>query len=650
MSYEELNMELQYGTALHNKIRDRLRDMSNMSRQKVSARFDKWTEAENLFLGYAKKTEEEAARESQRKNEGKNTYTSITIPYSYATLLTAHTYWASVFLGRNPVNQFTGRHGESQQQIQALEAIIDYQVQVGKALIPYFNWMLDAGKYGVGIISCYWAKDTTRIGRYVMKPKTTVFDIPIPFSEEKVYETQEVTSYEGNRLCNVRPYDWRPDPRVSLVNFQKGEFCGHVSYPSWNDILRSDEFINKDAVKALRDKTSAFERETGSGNINLPDWDATGSQYRYFNTDSTKPTTVESLDITVDLVPKDWGVGEGKKPEKWVFVLAQNEVVIKARPLGCFHDSFPYQILQYEPDAYSHQSRGMMELLKPLNETMDWLLNSHFFNVRKILNDQLVVDQSRINLKDVMDGGPGKIVRLLPSAFGQDIRTMLYQVPVQDVTRSHLADMQLIAEIIQRVTGVSDNLMGLLDPGGRKTATEVRTSSNFGINRMKTTVEYFSAVGFSPLAQMMVQNTQQYYSEEQKFKIAGDLLTQDSKFLSVAPENIQGFYDFVPVDGTLPVDRFAQANLWKEILMGATQMPFIAQAYDLGGIFQWMAQLAGLKNITQFKLPPVNVVPDEELLASAARGDMVPVGGNGQPRVIGNQTTSKAGVGAVPQY
>jgi hypothetical protein len=38
------------------------------------------------------------------------------------------------------------------------------------------------------------------------------------------------------------------------------------------------------------------------------------------------------------------------------------------------------------------------------------------------------------------------------------------------------------------------------------------------------------------------------------------------------------------VDGTLPVDRFAQANLWKEILAGMRTMPEIAQQYDMGRI------------------------------------------------------------------
>jgi hypothetical protein len=164
--------------------------------------------------------------------------------------------------------------------------------------------------------------------------------------------------------------------------------------------------------------------------------------------------------------------------------------------------------------------------------------------------------------------------------------------------------------------------MGLINQGGRKTATEVRTSSSSGVNRLRTLSEFNSALGWSPLSQMFVQNSQQHFTGEQMVRITGDLSTSAPQFLSVTPELISGFYDFVPIDGALPIDRYAQANLWKEILMGLAKMPQVGMQYDLGGIFGWMAQLAGLKNITQFKL---KAAPDQMLAQQAQAGNMVPV-------------------------
>jgi hypothetical protein len=165
--------------------------------------------------------------------------------------------------------------------------------------------------------------------------------------------------------------------------------------------------------------------------------------------------------------------------------------------------------------------------------------------------------------------------------------------------------------------------MGVLQGSGRKTATEVRSASTFGVNRLKTNAEFFSAMGWAPMGQMMVQNSQQYYDAEMKLKIVGDLAGEaGEKFVNVAPESITGFYDFVPVDGVLPIDRFAQANLWKELLAGMRTMPEVAQGYDLVRMFAWVAQLAGLKNINQFK---VKVLPPGVAGAQAQAGNIVPM-------------------------
>src|SRR5690606_31800019 len=96
----------------------------------------------------------------------------------------------------------------------------------------------------------------------------------------------------------------------------------------------------------------------------------------------------------------------------------------------------------------------------------------------------------------------------------------------------------------------------------------------------------------------------------------------------ITPEDIQGFYDFVAVDGTLPVDRFAQANLWRALLAEGTRYPQILAQYDLSKVFAWVAQLAGLKHINQFR---VQIQDDGVLAAQAQAGNMVPASASPNP-------------------
>ena len=265
-------------------------------------------------------------------------------------------------------------------------------------------------------------------------------------------------------------------------------------------------------------------------------------------------------------------------------------------------------------------------MIKPLGDTITWLFNSHFYNVRKVLNDQLVVDPSRVVMKDILDPKPGRLIRLKPAAYGSDPKLAVQQLQVMDVTQQHIRDVGFVAELVMRMTGVNDQIMGMVNTGGRKSATEVRASSTFGVNRLKTNSEYFSAQGWAPLAQKIVQNTQQFYDGEQLFKIAGNLLLRAERFSKVTPDLIAGFYDFVPVDGTMPVDRYAQAALWRDIMAGMRQFPQLMMEYDIPAIFAHIANLAGIRNLQNFR---IQVSPDEQLMARLQAGNVVPAGGRG---------------------
>lgn len=618
-----------YESDQHKRLIAAIRAKLSGWRSKINERLKRWNEVEDLYAAYTPETPDDAKRRAERES-GRPTYTTLVIPYSYATVLSAHTYWSSVFLGRAPVFQYMGRHGEAEQQVQAVEALIDYQVQVGGMMPVLYGWIADVAKYGYGVVGAYWADDVQYITRRELRPRM-VDGVPIPDTIEEVEVIEEVPLYSGNRLYNVRPHDFVFDPRVSLRDFQQGEFAGRVVQLSWNEVYRRKAaglYFNVEHIeKAAREYFT--ERIEGSPRVELPG--STRDLSMWFS-DSYRPNYVEVVELVWEIVPAEWGLGELEYPEKWVFTVAFDCVIIGCQPLGERHGKFPFFLQMYDFDPYSISPKGMIEVTKPLNEVLSWLFNSHMYNVRRALNDQFIVDPSRVTLRDIREGGPGRIIRLMPEAYGTDVRTAIQQIPVVDITRQHIVAFDKVVELIQRVTGVTDNIMGLLYPGGRKTATEIRTSSAFGANRLKTVAEYNSALGWAPLAIVLVQSSQQHYDARQKFRIVGDLADEARNFIEVTPEMLDGVFDFVPVDGTLPVDRFAQANLWKEVIIGMAQIPAIASNYDIGRIFAWMAQLAGLKNINQFR---VQVAPDQHVLDMAAGGSLKPIRVPQQPTLQG---------------
>jgi hypothetical protein len=590
---------------LHKKLVPMLQTRIALARRGQQLQHIKWQDAEETTLAYIKPQEADQIRTNRRDLSGVPSYTTIQVPYSYALLMSAHTYWTSVFFSRNPVHQFTGRHGEGEMQVQAMEALIGYQYEVGQFVVPYYIWLYDAGKYGLGILGSYWEKKILNFGQLVEMADPATGQLG-------VYQvTQEIPGYEGNCVYNVSPWDFFPDPRVPVKRFQSGEFLGIRKRLGWNQILerqRSGYFINIDKIGGhVSDRTGSVGGSSEGSSI---------LQRPLMNEDIAVDDNVRHpaggvfYEIYVNLVPKEWGVGQTNYPQIWCFTITEDlTLIVGATPLGMWHCQFPFDVIENEVEGYGLYSRGILEIMDPIQNTVDWLLNSHFYNVRQSLNNQFIVDPSKLVIKDVQNSGPGFLWRLRPEAYGTDLSTMFKQVDVVDVTRAHMSDFQAMFSIGERTIGINDQIMGSMGGNQRKTATEVRTTTAFGINRLKTISEYMSGMGFAPHSQKLVQTSQQMYSAQAKLKRVGSFAQEAGQnFMNVSPEDIVGFFDLVPVDGTLPIDRMAQANLWKEIMAGAMRMPpqIVAQ-YDWARIFAWAAQLGGLKNINQFKiqvLPP----------------------------------------------
>lgn len=638
-----ITLELKYGTPLHTRIRDALRARIKLSRRYMQDRHDAWRRSDESAIAYIKESEKNALRRQKREDTGVPQYTTLMVPYSTALVLTAHTYWSSVFLSRNPIFQYQGLHGEAQTSEQAVEALMAYQVQVGGMTAPLYVWIMDGAKYGLGVISAYWEEEEITVSTIEEEP-VKYLGIPITGKMQKVRKTKTLPGYIGNKLFNVRPYNFLPDPRVPISQLQKGEFVGRETTFGWNEILRrtiAKQYTNAEVLKRLRNSGRGELAEQGSDQLLLP---ATTDSVLSTSAlaDITDVGFFTCVEMYVELIPNDWGLGTSTKPEKWYFVLAENEVVLCARPYGSFHNQYPFFIQEYEIDGYQLTKRSMYDYLDPLNNLLTWLFETHLQNVRKVINDNIIVDPSKLVMKDVLNPTAGRLWRLRPEAYGTDVRSAAFQFQVTDVTQQHMRDAPVIMELMQRLSGVNENMLGMINQGGRKTATEIRSSNMLGINRLKTTAEYNSAVGWNPCASVMLRESQQRYTMNRKHRIVGTGAMDKANFIDVSPESLQGFYDFIPVDGTMPIDRFAMSNLLRELAVDSIKMPGVAQQMDFMRLVEEIAQLNGIRYFNKFKL---QLAPDALMASQAQAGNIIPMGGTNGGTNRGN---GSAGAPMVP--
>lgn len=628
-----ITREIPKGSPLHQKIIAMLSARIRFAERSRAKQVEKWQKAEELTLAFIQESEIDAIRRANRENEGTPRYTTLQIPYSYALIMAAHTYVTSVFFGRSPVHQFTARHGETEMSVQAIEALIGYQIEIGKFLVPYYIWKYDAIKYGVGIINTYWQDEIIQYSNILEQVD------PLTGKSSKVQEMVQVAGYRGNKIINVAPFDFYHDPRFPIYRFQEGEFCARRFVLGWNEMVRrrnQQYYMNTEFI------TSRF---APSQLINLGASALVRPEIPGFILDAEDqghPMAFYAYEIYVDLIQKEWGLGNSTYPEKWVFTVTGDlSLIIGAQPHGAVHGQFPFDIETYEVEGYGLWSRGLPEITLDIQNTMDWLINQHFYNVRAALNNQFIIDPSKIVVRDAEDGGPGFIYRLRPEAYGTPIDQFFKQVPIQDITREHIGDMQTMFGLGEKITGINEQMFGSLAGAGRKTATEVRTSTGFGVNRQKTITEYMSAMGMSPHAQRLVQQSQQWYEQSVELRIQGDLAADAQRFLMVTPNDIAGFYDWVPVDGTLPIDRMALVNLWQQFLGQLRNLPQLMQQLDLWKLFAYIGQLAGIRNIQQFK---IQVLPPGQ----APGSNVVPLRPPGAPTGAPTQTSNLGGTAPAP--
>ena len=626
-----LSIKIPHDSETSRKILRALQIRKQQSEKSQSNRKNKWRESEDLFVGYIHETEQDRLRKTKRRDAGKPDYTTISLPYSYAVAMTAYSYWATVFLARSPVLQFQGTTGEGEDQVLALEALAQYQMIRGRMLPNLYVWLQDAPKYGEAWVSPYWKTVTTRTSEIVMQEEMYMNTLPTG-NMKPVRVVKDIVGYQGNALNNVSPAKVFTDPRLPRTRFQEGEYIAIEITLAPGMMLKGQaegRYINIDKLMGLKTSQGMTGTDTGMYPMNT-DAESAGMERPDVNaiTSGLDPTIMNAVDgneFVINIIPKAWGLGSGDMPEKWVFTCDKDfSVLVEARPFGCLHDKFPLALMEIEAEGYGMFSRSLMEIFNPVQQTLDWLVNSHFYNVRQSMNGQFVLDPSMVEEKDFQGEDPGLGIRLKPAAYGQDVRKAVSQLPVMDMTRGHFADIQFMYDMGERL-GVSDSMSGITNPSSRRTAQEIRGDQAFTVNKLKTMAEYFSCTGWADFADMTIQNSQQYYDGQLKLKIVGELANfAGAGFVTVSPEDIVGQYNFVPVDGTMPIDRYAQANMWRQTIMDMANVPQVFQMYDLGKIFSYVAQLGGIKNLDRFK---VQLVPDDMARMQAQAGNLIPAGG-----------------------
>ena len=625
------NVNLKPGSFAHEKIRSAVYNRANESYGVIQKRFPSWNKIDETLTVYMQLDEEE----SNVKTQDERKPVSIVVPYSYAQLETIVTYLVAAF-GQDPMFRYEGTGPEDKIGSTLLELLVQSQSNRFKMLLNLHTMFRDSVAYGLGAIGPYWSQVW---GKKITKQENPLFGLfGNLLGKKKTTGTVDSLLYEGNALNNIDPYRFLPDPSYSIHEIQKGDYIGWIDTKSLMDYLdlerRDKDYFNIKYVKAMSSRRSTLFREDSRR-------DPYGTRDSWVSEQFAKP--VDSINMVMKVIPKEYGLPgddwnkDGEYPEKWLFELAADQIVIRAKPLGLNHDMFPVVTCAPDFDGRTITPISRLETIYGLQETLNFMFNSHVANVRKAINDMLVVDPYLVNMNDLKDPRPGKLIRLRRSAWGKGTKDVVSQLKVVDVTANNIGDSEKIMSIMERVSAATHNMMGIMRPGSeRRSAAEFEGTQNSAMNRLERMGKIIGLQAMQDLGRMLASQTQQLMSEEVWVKSSGewptavmnDLQPQQGR-VKISPWDLLVDYDLLVRDGSIPGGNFS--GIWAQLFKTIMSSPEMAQRFDTMRLFKYIARNMGAKNVEDFErkeVPPVQaqVVPDEQAAAQTKAGNLVPIG------------------------
>ncbi len=622
-------LDLKPGSDLHQRLLTKLLLYARESSTIVSARHTDWHDMDEKLTAYIPTSQ----KEKDIKNKDRRKPISIVFPYSYAILETLVSYLVSAFFP-DPIFRYEGMGPEDVAGSTLLQYIIAQHVNRNKVSLNLHTMFRDASAYGFGVVTPQW---TVKTGKIIKKQPIGFFNNSSEFIQEgeDIY-TEEGTLFEGNSLQNIDPYYYLPDPNVSLHDVQKGEFVGWMDKDSYVNLLSEerllDDLFNVRYLRGIRGSISSiFGGSTNQLN-----------RRRNTRTNSARlnmlSNPIDLMNMYVKLIPKDWNLGDSRYPEKWLFTVAADSVIIRAKPLGLHHDMFPVAICAPDFDGYSPVAYSRLEILSGMQTTIDWLFNSHIANVRKAINDVLIVDPYLINIEDLKDPEPGGLIRLRRPGWGKGVKDAVQQLSIVDITQRNLQDVSFLIGYMQQVSGTDNATMGNLRRGGpeRLSAREFQGTAQGAISRLERTAKVIGLQAMQDIGYMFAYHTQQLMSEPVYVRSVGDWSKEvQNQFgskgidtgnrIKVHPRDILVDYDLIVRDGSIPGGNFA--NAWIQLFQTISGSAELLQRFDIVRIFEYIATNLGAKNVGSFRLsqspaPQVSVAPDEEVSNQIDRGNL----------------------------
>jgi len=291
--------------------------------------------------------------------------------------------------------------------------------------------------------------------------------------------------------------------------------------------------------------------------------------------------------------------------------------------------------MQYKGKVYCFENSTHLTVVRR-NGKVSICGQSHVANVRKAINDMLVVDPYLVNIEDLKDPQPGKLIRLRRPAWGRGVDKVVQQLQVNDITRGNIADSSYITQWMDRISGADQSMQGSLRQGGpeRLTSAEFQGTRGSAVSRLQRLAMIIGMQFMQDIGTQFAVHTQQYMKQATYVSTVGRYAEQlvknfgDARRARVNPSDLAINYDLIVRDGSIPGGNFSGS--WIDLFKVIGTTPELMQQFDVTRIFTYIAQQLGAKNVEDFKRNmgriETTTMPDDRVASQVQQGNLVPTG------------------------
>jgi hypothetical protein len=567
-----MNLDLRPNSTLHNDIVSRIYAMAEDSQAIMRRRWSSFEDIEKTLTAYALMDEDEY----REKQEDPRRPVSVVVPISSATLETLLTVWMGT-LANGEIFKYTGVGPEDRVGAMLLQLIINAQCRRAKTVLNLHTQWRDALAYGLGFTAAYWKTEYGK--KAVRQPYEQTSEItgqPIEQGEEIKFERG--ITFEGNALKNVSVFNALPDPNVAAQDIQEAEFFGFTDVTNYTALLSLEQQQPKTYfnVKYLKGKTdqSPIEYHTP---INEDD--------RKGDRSVRGAQAVDRLVMYANIIPKDWKLGKSEYPEKWVFEIGGNGVLIRCQPINLNHGKFPVSVCCPSYDGYAVSPVSRLEMISGMQSWIDWKYRSNMANITRAMKIMFIADPYLVNYDSMVNSKAGGIALMREAVWGRGVQNALAQIPVHNVTAEHMATIGMDIDLIQRVSGAVNSLQGIVQSGGeRRSATEMRDSRMSALGRVQKDIQLASLQSMADLGYMFASHEQQFMTRQGYYDIIGENAQElqsiytGQKQAMIDPLSIAIDYDVIVGDGSTPGGEYLPDLM--QLYQMTRQVPDTANAFD----------------------------------------------------------------------